>query len=107
MEQAAEARRPPAGVPVSALDSGRPTAIRANGRTPIATTSTARPPATSGSAPASTCASASCWRGSKATRWLGAFARAFASLEPEGEPTPLLNNTLRGWVQMPVKAMAA
>ena len=38
---------------------------------------------------------------------LGAFARVFASIEPDGEPTPLLNNTLRGWVRMPVKATAA
>ena len=35
---------------------------------------------------------------------LGAFARVFASIEPDGEPTPLLNNTLRGWVRLPVKA---
>jgi len=38
---------------------------------------------------------------------LGALARALASLEPDGEPTPLLNNTLRGWVRMPVRAAAA
>jgi 4-methoxybenzoate monooxygenase (O-demethylating) len=35
---------------------------------------------------------------------LGALARAFARIEPDGEPTPLLNNTLRGWTQLPVKA---
>jgi cytochrome P450 len=33
---------------------------------------------------------------------LGAFARVFARIEPDGEPTPLLNNTLRGWVRLPV-----
>jgi 4-methoxybenzoate monooxygenase (O-demethylating) len=33
---------------------------------------------------------------------LGGFARAFARIEPDGEPTPLLNNTLRGWVRLPV-----
>ncbi|HZZ63344.1 MAG TPA: cytochrome P450 [Roseiarcus sp.] len=38
---------------------------------------------------------------------LGAIARAFASLEPDGEPTPLLNNTLRGWARMPVRAAVA
>ena len=53
-----------------------------------------------------TCASASCWRGSKGETLLGALARALASLEPDGEPTPLLNNTLRGWVRVPVKATA-
>ena len=37
---------------------------------------------------------------------LGALSRALASLETDGEPTPLLNNTLRGWVRMPVKATA-
>jgi cytochrome P450 len=36
---------------------------------------------------------------------LAAIARAIASLEPDGQPTPLFNNTLRGW--MPVRAMAA
>ncbi len=35
---------------------------------------------------------------------LAALARAFATLEPDGEPEPLVNNTLRGWVRMPVKA---
>ena len=50
-------------------------------------------------------------------RWIGAtgvdvlllrhFTRAFASLEPDGEPTPLFNNTLRGWIRMPVRARAA
>ena len=38
---------------------------------------------------------------------LGAIARAFSSLEPDGEPTPLFNNTLRGWTRMPVRAAAA
>jgi cytochrome P450 len=38
---------------------------------------------------------------------LAALARALATLEPDGEPEPLLNNTLRGWVRMPVKATAA
>ncbi len=37
---------------------------------------------------------------------LSAIARAFASLEPDGEPTPLINNTLRGWTKMPVRATA-
>ena len=37
---------------------------------------------------------------------LGALSRALASLERDGEPRPLLNNTLRGWVRMPVKATA-
>jgi len=38
---------------------------------------------------------------------LSALARAFATLEPDGTPEPLINNTLRGWVRMPVKATAA
>ncbi len=38
---------------------------------------------------------------------LGAVCRAFASLELDGEPTPLVNNTLRGWTKMPVRATAA
>jgi len=38
---------------------------------------------------------------------LGALVHALASLEPDGEPTPLLNNTLRGWARMPVRAAAA
>ncbi len=33
---------------------------------------------------------------------LATFARAFARIEPDGEPTPLLNNTLRGWTRLPV-----
>jgi 4-methoxybenzoate monooxygenase (O-demethylating) len=37
----------------------------------------------------------------------GALARTFGSLEPDGEPTPLLNNTLRGWTRMPVRVEAA
>jgi cytochrome P450 len=38
---------------------------------------------------------------------LAALARAFATLEPDGEPEPLLNNTLRGWIRLPVRATAA
>ena len=38
---------------------------------------------------------------------LGAIARAFSSLEPDGKSTPLSNNTLRGWTRMPVRATAA
>jgi cytochrome P450 len=38
---------------------------------------------------------------------LAAFARAFSAIEPDGEPEPLFNNTLRGWVRLPVKAVAA
>jgi hypothetical protein len=34
---------------------------------------------------------------------LGTFARVFAGIEPDGEPTPLLNNTLRGWTRLPVR----
>jgi len=37
---------------------------------------------------------------------LAAVARAFSSLEPDGEPTRLFNNTLRGWTRMPVRATA-
>ncbi len=37
---------------------------------------------------------------------LGALARAFIAIEPDGEPEPLFNNTLRGWVRLPVKAAA-
>src|SRR3984957_1280250 len=33
---------------------------------------------------------------------LGTFARVFARIELDGEPTPLLNNTLRGWTRLPV-----
>jgi 4-methoxybenzoate monooxygenase (O-demethylating) len=33
---------------------------------------------------------------------LAALARAFTRIEPDGEPTPLLNNTLRGWTRLPV-----
>jgi 4-methoxybenzoate monooxygenase (O-demethylating) len=32
----------------------------------------------------------------------GTFARVFARIEPDGEPTPILNNTLRGWTRLPV-----
>lgn len=35
---------------------------------------------------------------------LSAFARAFISLEPDGDEEPLINNTLRGWVKLPAKA---
>ena len=38
---------------------------------------------------------------------LQAFARAFSGIEPDGEPEPLFNNTLRGWVRLPVKATPA
>jgi 4-methoxybenzoate monooxygenase (O-demethylating) len=38
---------------------------------------------------------------------LGAFARVFARIEPDGEPTPLLNNTLRGWTRLPVSVTPA
>jgi cytochrome P450 len=38
---------------------------------------------------------------------LATLARAFARIEPDGEPTPLLNNTLRGWVRLPVIVTAA
>jgi 4-methoxybenzoate monooxygenase (O-demethylating) len=34
---------------------------------------------------------------------LAASARALARVEPDGEPTPLLNNTLRGWTRAPVR----
>jgi cytochrome P450 len=33
---------------------------------------------------------------------LAALARALARIESDGEPTPLLNNTLRGWTRMPL-----
>ena len=38
---------------------------------------------------------------------LATLARAFAHIEPDGEPTPLLNNTLRGWTRLPVVATPA
>jgi cytochrome P450 len=38
---------------------------------------------------------------------LAALARAFAGIEPDGEPTPLLNNTLRGWVRLPLRGTPA
>ena len=38
---------------------------------------------------------------------LAASARAFSVIEPDGEPEPLFNNTLRGWARLPVKATAA
>jgi cytochrome P450 len=38
---------------------------------------------------------------------LGALAQAFSTLEPDGEPTPLFNNTLRGWTRLPVRGAAA
>ena len=37
----------------------------------------------------------------------GTFAGVFARIEPDGEPTPLLNNTLRGWVRLPVSVRPA
>jgi 4-methoxybenzoate monooxygenase (O-demethylating) len=38
---------------------------------------------------------------------LGTLARAFARIDPDGEPTPLMNNTLHGWVRLPVIATSA
>jgi len=38
---------------------------------------------------------------------LAAVARAFSTLEPDGNETPLFNNTLRGWTRLPVRASAA
>ncbi len=38
---------------------------------------------------------------------LAAFARAFVSIESDGEAEPLFNNTLRGWVRMPVRVTGA
>jgi cytochrome P450 len=38
---------------------------------------------------------------------LAALVRAFVRIEPDGEPTPLLNNTLRGWARLPVRATPA
>jgi cytochrome P450 len=38
---------------------------------------------------------------------LATLTRAFAHIEPDGEPTPLLNNTLRGWTRLPVIASPA
>jgi 4-methoxybenzoate monooxygenase (O-demethylating) len=38
---------------------------------------------------------------------LTAFARAFSAMEPDGDAEPLFNNTLRGWVRMPVRVNAA
>jgi len=38
---------------------------------------------------------------------LAALARALVRIEPDGEPTPLLNNTLRGWTRLPVRVTAA
>ncbi len=38
---------------------------------------------------------------------LAALARAFARIEPDGELAPLLNNTLRGRVRLPVCATPA
>jgi 4-methoxybenzoate monooxygenase (O-demethylating) len=38
---------------------------------------------------------------------LAAFARAFQRIEPDGEPTPLFNNTLRGWTRLPVRVTPA
>ncbi|HEY4807208.1 MAG TPA: cytochrome P450 [Roseiarcus sp.] len=38
---------------------------------------------------------------------LATLARAFAHIEPDGEPTPLLNNTMRGWTRLPVVATPA
>jgi hypothetical protein len=38
---------------------------------------------------------------------LGALARRIARIEPDGEPTPLYNNTLRGWARLPVRVAPA
>jgi 4-methoxybenzoate monooxygenase (O-demethylating) len=38
---------------------------------------------------------------------LGALAHAFVRIEPDGQPTPLLNNTLRGWTRLPVRVAPA
>src|SRR6185437_5417701 len=38
---------------------------------------------------------------------MAAFARAFARIEPDGEPAPLFNNTLRGWTRLPVRVTPA
>src|SRR5580704_1119921 len=38
---------------------------------------------------------------------LATLARALARMDPDGEATPLLNNTLRGWTRLPVRATAA
>ena len=38
---------------------------------------------------------------------LAALARACERIEPDGEPTPLLNNTLRGWTRLPVRVAPA
>jgi len=38
---------------------------------------------------------------------LAALSYAFARIEPDGEPAPLLNNTLRGWTRLPVKVALA
>jgi cytochrome P450 len=38
---------------------------------------------------------------------LATLARAFATLAPDGEPTPLFNNTLRGWMWLPLRATPA
>src|SRR5271169_5873058 len=38
---------------------------------------------------------------------LAALARTLARIEPDGEPTSLLNNTLRGWTRLPVRVTAA
>ena len=74
---------------------------------PTATTSTARPRGMSRLAPASTRVSGNCWRGSKARRCSRLSARACERIEPDREPTPLLNNTLRGWVWLPVRVAPA
>ena len=38
---------------------------------------------------------------------LAALARACERIEPDGEPTPLFNNTLRGWTRLPVRVTPA
>jgi cytochrome P450 len=38
---------------------------------------------------------------------LTAFSNAFSAMEPDGDSEPLFNNTLRGWVRMPVSVTRA
>jgi cytochrome P450 len=38
---------------------------------------------------------------------LGALARRAVRLEPDGDPVPTLNNTLKGWGSVPVRVLAA
>ena len=38
---------------------------------------------------------------------LSTFARRVDTIEYVGEPVPMLNNTLRGWIDLPVRITAA